>query len=255
MRFYLRGIKKKQSQAKQTPLWSNSMQRTDLEQRTCEYVEAKCQISLNYNQSLIKTHFPLVGFIAKLQKHTSPLDPKLQSYKGGPTNNCNNYKTENASRHIFPRFLSIRRWKDLSCCFLLLHYLLLCGTLLAGFILDFAVWFLGKPLKWVSDSKQSSACFLSIAPVASSLMWKKKRLSKERATLWSQNPFNTVLRNKDVVLVSWLTWKKNGACFFWVISLISIISAVWMNFRCLAWSYLCCFRSNTSSFMCYIGED
>lgn len=35
-------------------------------------------------------------------------------------------------------FLSIWRWKDLSCCFLLLHYLLLCGALLAGFISDFA---------------------------------------------------------------------------------------------------------------------
>lgn len=52
------------------------------------------------------------------------------------------------------------------------------------------------------------------------------------------NAFNSVLRKGDVVLVLWLTWKEEQRISF-VISLISIISAVWMNFKWLAWSYLC----------------
>lgn len=40
--------------------------------------------------------------------------------------------------------LSIWRWKDLSYCFLLLHYLLQCAALLAGFISDFAGCFLAS---------------------------------------------------------------------------------------------------------------
>lgn len=73
------------------------------------------------------------------------------------------------------------------------------------------------------------------------------------ATLWSQNPFNTVLRKGDVVLVPWLTWKENRGSFF-VISLISIISAIWMNFKWLAWSYLCYHRSNMNAILCSVLE-
>lgn len=158
--------------------------------------------------------------------------------KQSPTHHCIDYRTERIHILIasFPLFLSIWRWKDLSCCFLLLHYLSPCGALIAGFISDFAGCFLGKPLKCVSDSKQSFSRFFALAPVASSLMvnpplhplhpWIFKA---NWATLWSQNPFNTVLRKGDVVLVSWLTWKENRGSSLSLALLASLAQYGWTS--------------------------
>lgn len=80
------------------------------------------------------------------KKYISPLDRMYQSFKG--KSNKLLYWLQNwayTHSHCFlSLFLSIWRWKDLSCCFLLLHYLLPCGALLAGFISDFAGCFWGS---------------------------------------------------------------------------------------------------------------
>lgn len=47
---------------------------------------------------------------------------------------------------------------------------------------------------------------------------------------------------------------KGEQRILFVISLISIISAVWMNFKWLAWSYLCYHRSNMSTISCSVLE-
>lgn len=79
-------------------------------------------------------------------KYISPLDQMFQSFKA--KSNTLLYRLQNCEythSHCFlSLILSIWRWKDLSCCFLLLHYLLPCGALLAGFISDFAGCFWGS---------------------------------------------------------------------------------------------------------------
>lgn len=110
---------------------------------------------------------------------------------------------------------------------------------ISWFHLRFRRLFLGKPLKCVSDSKQSFSRFLSLAPVASSLMMKKP--------LDFQSELSDPLKPKSIQYCP-----KEGRCcscfvadmkgeqrILFVISLISIISTVWMNFKWLAWSYLC----------------
>ena len=80
------------------------------------------------------------------QKYISPLDRMFQSFKEKSNKLLywlQNWAYTHSHRFLSP-FLSIWRWKDLSCCFLLLHYLLPCGALLAGFISDFAGCFWGS---------------------------------------------------------------------------------------------------------------
>lgn len=172
---------------------------------------------------------------------------RTKSFKAGPTNNSNNYRTVYTHSRLF--FFQFPLCKEMKRSFMLFPLVALFITVwrfISWFHLRFFSLVLGKPLKCVSDSKQSFACFLSLSPVTASLMCikkKKKDFQSGWATLWSQDPFSTVLRNRDVVIVSWLTWKKRRSSFF-VISLISIISPVWMNFRWLAGSYLCCQQNN-----------
>lgn len=109
----------------------------------------------------------------------------------------------------------------------------------------------GKPLKCVSDSKQSLSRFLSLAPVAASLAIKKKK----RENLDFQSELRNSLKPTSIQYCP-----KEGSCcscsvadmkgelrIRFVITLISIITAVWMNFKWLARSYLCNHRSYTST--------
>lgn len=71
--------------------------------------------------------------------------------------------------------LSIWRWKDLSCCFLLLHYLLPCAALLAGFISDFAGCFWGSLWNvFLTPNNPLPAFPLCSLP----LLWKQKKEKK-----------------------------------------------------------------------------
>ncbi len=117
----------------------------------------KCQRSLcsSCPQLYEDMLFLILSFFAALIEHTiktvnkehmSPLDRMFQSFKVKSSKRL--YWLQNwayTHSHCFlSLFLSIWRWKDLSCCFLLLHYLLPCGALLAGFISDFTGCFWGS---------------------------------------------------------------------------------------------------------------
>lgn len=123
---------------------------------------------------------------ALLTRISPPLDHMCPSFKGKSDQLLYRlYSWAHMYSLLLFLFRSIWRWKDLSCCFLLLHYLLLCGALLAGFHLRFRRLFLGKPLKCVSDSKQSSSYFLS--PLAFSLKIKNKQ-NKTQFSKWTEPP-------------------------------------------------------------------
>lgn len=115
------------------------------------------------------------------------------------------------------------------------------------FHLRFRRLFLVKPLKCVSDSKQFiSPLSLTGSSKASSHMMKKQLLEFQSelncilnwTTLRSQNPFNSFGCPGGEMLLLFRGWYKRRAedplCHW----LISIISAIWMSFKLLAWSYL-----------------
>lgn len=146
----------------------------------------------------------------------------------------------------FPLYMEMKRSFML---FPLVALFIAVWRFISWFHLRFRRLFLGKPLKCVSDSKQSFSRFLSLAPVASSLMIKKP--------LDFQSELSHPLKLKSIQYSP-----KDGRCcscfmanmkgeqrILFVISLISIISAVWMNFKWLAWSYLCYHRSNMSTIL------
>lgn len=151
----------------------------------------------------------------------------------------------------FPLYMEMKRSFML---FPLVALFIAVWRFISWFHLRFHRLFLGKPLKCVSDSKQSFSRFLSLAPVASSLMIKNPRDF--------QSEFSYPLKPKSIQYCP-----KEGRCCscfvadmkgeqrtLFVISLISFISAVWMNFKWLAWSYLCYHRSNMSTILCSVLE-
>lgn len=91
--------------------------------------------------------------------------------------------------------LSIWRWKDLSCCFLLLHYLSPRAALLAGFISDFAGWFFGgKPLKtcsWLQTIRSPLSCS------ARFLFYKNKRRKKKNNPRFQSRTQNVKLKSSE----------------------------------------------------------
>lgn len=172
--------------------------------------------------------------------------------KESPTKYCIGYRTWCVCALIasFP-FTLYMEMKRSFMLFPLVALFIAVWRFISWFHLRFRRLFLGKPLKCVSDSKQSPSRFLS--PLAFSLMIKKKQKKQseifkvKRDTLWSQSLSGTVLRKGNAVLVP-LADMKGEQRIVSVISLISIISAVWMNFKWLAPSYLCYHRSNMSTF-------
>lgn len=190
--------------------------------------------------------------------------------KQSPTNYCIDNRAERIHILIasFPPSLSIWRWKDLSCCFLLLHYLLPCGALLAGFISDFAGCFWGSLWNVFLTPNNPFPRFLSLAPVAFSLMINPppKIFKVNWATRRSQNPFNTVLRKGDVVLVPWLTWKENRGSFLSLALLASLVlygwtSNDWLGVICVTieatWTlfYVLCWRLLHSEWGGFLFEE
>lgn len=111
--------------------------------------------------------------------------------------------------------LSIWRWKDLSCCFLLLHYLLPCAALLAGFISDFAGCFWGSLWNvFLTPNNPLPAFPLCSLP----LLWKQKKEKKNNNLRFSKrnNPESEIkvdptlsLGRRMLFLFRWLTWKEN----------------------------------------------
>lgn len=133
----------------------------------------------------------------------------------------------------FPLYMEMKRSFML---FPLVALFIALWRIISWFHLRFRRLFLGKPLKCVSDSKQSFSRFLPLAPVAASLMIKKKKKhfqSELSCALWRQNPFNTVLRKEDVVLVSWLTWKENRGSSLSLAVLASLAQYGWTSNNCL----------------------
>lgn len=100
----------------------------------------------------------------------------LWSFKG-KSNKQLDQQQNGARRHsclLFPLPL----YKEMKRSFMLFPLVALfiaVWRFISWFHLRFHRLVLGKPLKCVSDSKQSFSCFLSVATVASSLMIKKKK--------------------------------------------------------------------------------
>lgn len=128
----------------------------------------------------------------------------------------------------FPLYMEMKRSFML---FPLVALFIAVWRFISWFHLRFRRLFLGKPLKCVSDSKQSFSRFLSLAPVAFPLMINPppKIFKVNWATSCSQNPFNTVLRKGDVVLVPWLTWKENRGSFLSLALLASLVLYGWTS--------------------------
>lgn len=109
-----------------------------LEACCCENVETKNVCDTNWARHQNRKpeiHFSSWSNLPKIQRKVQQ-SRVLQNW------------TFTRSHRFLPLFLSTQRWKDLSCCFLLLHYLLPCGALLADFISDFAGCFFWGGSLW-----------------------------------------------------------------------------------------------------------
>ena len=90
----------------------------------------------------------------------------------------------------FPLYMEMKRSFML---FPLVALFIAVRRFISWFHLRFRRLFLGKPLKCVSDSKQSFSRFLSLAPVASSLMIKKNPSFSKRIELPSEAKIHSIL--------------------------------------------------------------
>lgn len=152
----------------------------------------------------------------------------------------------------FPLYMEMKRSFML---FPLVALFIAVWRFISWFHLRFHRLFLGKPLKCVSDSKQSFSRFLSLAPVASSLMIKKTPEIFKANWSYPLKPKPIQYCPKEGRCCScFVADMKGEQRTLFVISLISIISAVWMNFKWLARSYLCYHRSNMSAILCSASE-
>lgn len=119
---------------------------------------------------------------------------------------------------------------------------------ISWFHLRFCRLLLGKPLKCVSDSKQS---FFPLSLACSSRLLSQDK-KKTKKTVDFQSDLSYPLKPKSIQYCPkerrccscFMADMKGEQRIICVISLISIISVVWMNFKWLAWSYLC-YRSTT----------
>lgn len=172
--------------------------------------------------------------------------------KESPTKYCVDYRTERICVLIasfpFPLYMEMKRSFML---FPLVALFIAVWRFISWFHLRFRRLFLGKPLKCVSDSKQSSSRFLSRFLSLFKVNW---------ATTWSQNPSNTVLR-KGSVLVSWLTWKENRGSSLSLALLASLVQYGWTSNDLLGvicvtieatwvlFNVLCCIANEVSGFL------
>ena len=112
----------------------------------------------------------------KQKREIASLARTLQTFKGKSDKQL--HEKQNwayaHSRLPFP-FPLYKEMKRSFMLFPLVALFIAAWRFISWFHLRFHRLVLGKPLKCVSDSKQSFSCFLSIAPVASSLLIKKKK--------------------------------------------------------------------------------
>lgn len=168
----------------------------------------------------------------------------LRSFKG-KSNKQLDQQQNGARRHsclLFP-FPLYKEMKRSFMLFPLVALFIAVWRFISWFHLRFHRLVLGKPLKCVSDSKQSFSCFLSVATVASSLMIKKNKTKKtdfqsELSSSLKPKPIQCCPKEERYCPCYMSDMKEEHSILF-VISLISIISAEWMNFKWLAASYLC----------------
>lgn len=137
----------------------------------------------------------------------------------------------------FPLYMEMKRSFML---FPLVALFIAVWRFISWFHLRFRRLFLGKPLKCVSDSKQS---FSPLSLTCSSrLLSHDKPPSQDFQSELSHTPKPKSIQycpKEGRCCSCSLADMKGEQRILFVISLISIISAVWMNFKWLAWSYLC----------------
>lgn len=152
----------------------------------------------------------------------------------------------------FPLYMEMKRSFML---FPLVALFIAVWRFISWFHLRFRRLFLGKPLKCVSDSKQS---FSPLSLTCSSrLLSHDKPPSQDFQSELSHTPKPKSIQycpKEGRCCSCSLADMKGEQRILFVISLISIISAVWMNFKWLAWSYLCYHRSNMNTILCSVLE-
>lgn len=152
--------------------------------------------------------------------------------KESPTKYCIGYRTWCVCALIasfpFPLYMEMKRSFML---FPLVALFIAVWRFISWFHLRFRRLFLGKPLKCVSDSKQSSSCFLS--PLAFSLMKKKKinpRFSKWNETHCEAKIYPALSLGRGMLfLFLWLTWKENRGFSLSLALLASLVQYGWTS--------------------------
>lgn len=128
--------------------------------------------------------------------------------------------------HFF--FSSIWRWKDLSCCFLLLHYLLRCASLLARFISDFDGCFWRSLWNSFLTPNNPLPAFFPLT-TCFSLMIKKPDFQSE-ASLRLKPPSILCCPEERKRCFGWcLTWKKNTESSLSLALLASLAQYGWTS--------------------------
>lgn len=168
------------------------------------------------NNTVIKEYSPFWPKVSKFQKKVQPnvvLTAELSAY----------YVL--ATSFPFPLYMEMKRSFML---FPLVALFIAVWHFISWFHLRFCRLFLGKPLKYVFDSKQSSSRFFSL--LCTFLMIKKLDFQSELS-------HSLKLRSAQHCPKEWKYYlclvadMKGGQRIPFVISPISIISAVWMNFK------------------------
>lgn len=150
--------------------------------------------------------------------------------KGSPTKYCIDYRTERIcillASFPFPLYMEMKRSFML---FPLVALFIAVWRFISWFHLRFRRLFLGEAFEmcfWLQT------ILISLSLTTRFLFHDRKKASIFKvngATLWSQNPSDTVLRNGNVVLVAWLTWKENRGSFLSLALLASLAQYGWTS--------------------------